>query len=162
MRHLFLVRHGKSSWDDPRLADFDRPLQGRGTRDARIMARVLAEHIPAGCILVSSPARRALDTAAILADGLDIAVDAIHRDERIYDADVDNLLTVIHSWNSAWERVVMVGHNPGFLALARTLSGNDLDTLPTCGQVHLTLAQWRSAAPGAAQLVDHDRPKNHR
>lgn len=72
MKTLLLIRHAKSSWDDAAVADVDRPLNDRGRRDAPAMAKRL---IKAGISIdrfVSSPARRARQTAELFAHEFDV------------------------------------------------------------------------------------------
>ncbi len=92
---LTIVRHAKSSWDDPVLADFDRPLNPRGLRDAPLMgARLAATGIrPDG--LISSPANRALATAKIIAAALDLDTRIIVPDERLYLASAGTIMQVV-------------------------------------------------------------------
>jgi phosphohistidine phosphatase SixA len=67
VKTLFLIRHAKSSWDDPALPDKDRPLGDRGRRDAPKMGKRLAKGDVEPDLILSSPARRALKTAEIIA-----------------------------------------------------------------------------------------------
>ena len=71
MKTLFLIRHAKSSWDDPALSDKDRPLGDRGRRDAPRMGKRLAKRNVRPDLILSSSARRALTTAEIIAKKLD-------------------------------------------------------------------------------------------
>ena len=84
---LILVRHAKSSWKEPYTSDFDRPLNGRGKKDAPVMAERLAEAGAAPDIIVTSPARRARKTARIIARGLDYPRKNVREEPRIYEAD---------------------------------------------------------------------------
>ncbi|HRG10817.1 MAG TPA: histidine phosphatase family protein, partial [Cyclobacteriaceae bacterium] len=60
MKILYLIRHAKSSWDNPKLEDFDRPLNKRGQKDAPRMAKRLKEKRITPDIMLSSPAERTL------------------------------------------------------------------------------------------------------
>ena len=92
MKTLFLVRHAKSSWDDPTLADKDRPLNARGERDAPKMGKRLAKREVKLDLIVSSPANRAITTAQVLADKLDFKLKNIEVDDRLYPGAVSALL----------------------------------------------------------------------
>src|SRR4051794_21636581 len=70
-RQLFVLRHAKSSWDDPDVEDFDRPLAPRGQRDAAGMAGQLAAAGPAPELILCSPARRTRETLAAVLVGVE-------------------------------------------------------------------------------------------
>ena len=75
VKTVYLVRHAKSSWTDPRLPDKDRPLKGRGIRDAVQMAEAFQATLPRPNRLYTSPATRALHTAMLFAQTLGMALD---------------------------------------------------------------------------------------
>ncbi|MCO6450267.1 MAG: histidine phosphatase family protein [Caldilineales bacterium] len=122
MKSLFIMRHAKSSWDSPNLPDFDRPLAGRGEKDAPRMGDFLAGRDLVPDLIVSSPALRAKTTAkrAAKAMGYD---DEIVYDERIYAAGVQDLMAVVAGLPNEVESVMLVGHNPGFEELVEWLCG---------------------------------------
>jgi hypothetical protein len=84
MKTLFLIRHAKSSWDDTALPDKDRPLDDRGRRDAPKMGKRLAKRDVKPDLILSSPARRALTTAEVIAKKLDYKLKDIVVDDRLY------------------------------------------------------------------------------
>ena len=71
MKKLYLVRHAKSSWENNKLKDIDRPLNKRGKRDAPFMGRLMKENNIKPDLLISSPAERALRTAKIFSKEMD-------------------------------------------------------------------------------------------
>src|SRR5207302_4503921 len=95
MKTLFLIRHAKSSWNDTALPDKDRPLSDRGRRDAPKMGKRLAKRDVKPDLILSSPARRALTTAEIIAKKLDYKLKEIVADDRLYASAVHDLLNVI-------------------------------------------------------------------
>ncbi len=131
MKTLFLVRHAKSSRDDPMLPDKDRPLNGRGMRDAPTVGKQLAKRDVKPDLVLSSPARRALATAEIVAGKLDYRLKDIVVDDRLYAATPDVLLAVVHELDDKANRVMLFGHNPELTELAHRLSGKITD-MPTC------------------------------
>jgi phosphohistidine phosphatase len=131
MKTLILVRHAKSSRDDPALPDKDRPLDDRGKRDAPKMGNRLAKRDVNPDLILSSPTRRALTTAEIIAKKLDYRHKDIVVDDRLYAGAVDDLLNVIHKLGDKLERVMLVGHNPTLTELAHRLS-REITHLPTC------------------------------
>ncbi|MDX1608907.1 MAG: histidine phosphatase family protein [Halofilum sp. (in: g-proteobacteria)] len=161
MKTLTLVRHAKSSWDDPDLADFDRPLNRRGERDAPEMARRLAAAGDPPDRIVTSPALRALQTARVLAPALGIDPGSLVTEPRIYEASYSRLVEVLRGQPRAADHVLLVGHAPGIADLARLLCGTPAAKFPTCGVVRMRLpiGGWQEAARGGGELVFFDYPK---
>jgi len=131
MKTLFLVRHAKSSRDDPSLPDRSRPLDDRGKQDAPMMGKRLARRDVKPDLLVSSPALRALTTAQLIAGELGYQRKNIVVDDRLYASSPDDLLAVIRALDKKLDRVMLVGHNPEFTDLAHRLSSEIID-MPTC------------------------------
>jgi phosphohistidine phosphatase len=96
MKTLFLIRHAKSSWESTALPDKDRPLNDRGKRDAPKMGKRLAKRDVKPDLILSSPARRALTTAEIIAKKLNYKRRDIVVDDRLYAGAVRDLLNVVH------------------------------------------------------------------
>jgi phosphohistidine phosphatase len=160
MKTLFLVRHAKSSRDDPSLPDEDRPLNDRGERDAPKMGERLAKRDAKPDLILSSPARRALRTAEIIAAKLDYKRKAIVVDDRLYAASPDDLLGVIRELDDKLARVMVFGHNPEMTELAHRLS-SDITDMPTCAVAEFTFdakswSQIGKVKPAKAAL---DYPK---
>lgn len=159
MKTLYLVRHAKSSWADPGMEDFDRPLNDRGLRDAPAMAERFKERHEPVDLLVSSPAARALATARCYAQALGLPVT---EDQRIYEAHHRALQGVVESLPDEAQRAMLFGHNPGFSLLTEHLCAAGLGDLPTCAivRIDLTVASWKEVAGGLGTLVWWDSPKN--
>jgi phosphohistidine phosphatase len=130
MKTLFLVRHAKSSWGDASMADRDRPLSDRGTRDAPKMGERLAKRDVKPDLILSSPARRARDTAEIIARKLGCKPRNIVVDDRLYAASADELLAVIRGVDDNRACVMVFGHNPELTDLAHRLA-SDITHMPT-------------------------------
>lgn len=162
MLRLTLVRHAKSSWSDPEVADFERPLNERGRRDAPAMAlrvrrlRRLPNH------LVSSPALRAITTARAFGEALGIAFDSIELRPRIYEASRDTLARIVRELPAGARHVMMFGHNPGFSELANWLATCPFDDMPTCAvaSLELQIGDWRELGPGCGRLAHYLYPKD--
>ena len=131
MKTLYLIRHAKSSKDDPNLSDRDRPLADRGRRDAPTMGKRLAERDVKPDLLVSSPALRALTTAQLMADEIGYAREKIVVDDHLYGSSADVLLALVRALDRKADRVMLFGHNPEFTELAHRLS-SDIADMPTC------------------------------
>lgn len=163
MRELHLIRHAKSSWDDPRLPDYGRPLNARGVRDASNMASRFAATFTPPAMLLSSPAKRAWQTAVIFARALRISDQLISREPAIYEASAGGLLDVICDLNDDVRLVLLFGHNPGISELAHQLAECPFRTLPTCGIASLALdvSRWRDVSPGHGRFLAYRYPKQH-
>ena len=147
MKTLFLVRHAKSSRDEPALPDKERPLNDRGKRDAPKMGERLAKRDVAPDLILSSPAKRALKTAQIIAKKLDYKVADIVVDERLYATGADELLRVIRKLGAKPKTVMLFGHNPELTELAHRLS-NKITRLPTCAVAEFTFDAKSWSATG--------------
>lgn len=163
MLSLYITRHAKSSWADPGMSDFDRPLNERGLLNAPVMAKRFRERGEPLDLILSSTAARALSTALIFAKELDFPSDDLSRMSSLYHSTVPNLLSAIQDLPQSKERVMLFGHNPGLTELVEYLSGEDIGNLPTCATVRLDLHvdEWKLAHRHLATLVWMDYPKLH-
>ena len=164
MKHLILFRHAKSSWDDPQLLDFERPLNARGHRDAPRMALRLGEwlrQMPAPVRWASSPARRAWDTARYVAEQLELTGNRLTPIPELYHAEPDTLLKVVRSQPDAAATVILFGHNPGLTAFATQLCNRDFVNIPTAGIVGIRFAtaHWAEVTHGAGEELFFEYPK---
>jgi len=129
MKTLLLMRHAKSSWDDPELDDHDRPLNARGLRDAPRMAAWLIrqEHTPGA--ITSSTALRAVHTAQIVAEACRVAA-PVRTTAGLYHADIAAWQRVIRNLPEEIDRALCVGHNPGIESIVSKLTDQSLH-MPT-------------------------------
>jgi phosphohistidine phosphatase len=137
MKTLVLVRHAKSSWDDPGLSDYERPLSKRGQRDAPLMGARLAEWGPVVDRVISSSAARALETAELMIQEMGFPWDEIQISEELYHASEDDMMDLIREQDDDIDGLMLFGHNPGMTYLVNDLCNLGLDNLPTCGVVIL-------------------------
>lgn len=159
-RILYLVRHAKSSWDDPSLADIDRPLNKRGRRDAPEMGSRLRKRNILPELLISSPAVRAHKTAKEIAEKIGYSKKDIILDDGVYHAGQHSLLEIIHQLDNDTESVMLFGHNPGFTTFANALGNLDIDNIPTSGIVALEFSKsWKDIYYGDGKLLFFDYPK---
>ena len=161
-KELFLVRHAKSSWDDPTISDHDRPLNERGFRNTLEMGRRLSDREVSPDALISSTALRARTTARIIADSLGWPEERVVLDRALYHASATELQEYIGGLNDAHTSVMLFGHNPGMTSLVSHLYGIALDNLPTCGVVHLRFPEgsWAEASRSMPCEATIDFPKN--
>lgn len=152
---LYLVRHAKSDWSTGK-ADFNRPLNKRGRRDAPEMGRRLKTRSGIPELIVCSPAERARQTLELL----DLGTDAVFN-ENIYEASAGDLLETIHSLDDRYGSAMLIGHNPSMAWLASELTGEHLEHMPTCtiATIELDCDRWSDISLGPAKLIDLDYPK---
>ena len=161
MKNLYLIRHAKSSWDNPRLPDFDRPLNKRGKRDAPAMGEHLKKLGVQPDLLISSPANRAITTAREIAKALDYDPSEIVEEQKLYHAGTETIYEVIWSIEDSYDTVFLFGHNPGFTDFANTLSTTKVENLPTCGifAVEFNVSAWEDVQPSSGIFKLFDYPK---
>ena len=156
MKSLTLFRHAKTERESASGRDFDRRLAERGRTDAPRVGEELRKLGLDYDLILSSPAARAAETA-------EMAGMAPRFDERIYDATADELLAIVQRTDNAVNRLMMVGHNPGFERLASQLVGYFVE-MPTAAIVEIEMAseQWNDAGETGARLTRLIKPKELR
>jgi phosphohistidine phosphatase len=160
MKILLVLRHAKSSWNDPALDDHERPLNRRGRRDAPRMGELVREYGLMPDVVISSDAVRARLTTEAMAEALHYAGEILV-DQRLYMASPDDILSLLRRVRQNAETVMIVGHNPGLEDLVEQLTGERQD-LPTAAlaQIVLPIDRWRDLTLSTrGTLMGHWRPK---
>ncbi len=139
MKNLFIMRHAKSSWNDPDISDHDRPLNKRGKRDAPKMGKLIRDQNIAPDLIISSTAIRASKTAELVARGFKYKGETV-LDESIYSAEPIDILKILSRCPNRYDSILLVGHNPTVEETIKLLTALPEITMPTCSLVHLTLA----------------------
>ena len=161
MKTLILIRHAKSDWSNPSLKDFDRPLNKRGLRDAPKMGKLLKKKNLLPDKVYVSTAVRTIDTLRLIGIELELSFEDIVREEKIYEADVSTLLTIIEGFSDQDQCIYLIGHNPGMTYLTNYLTGELVDNVPTCGVVKIDfeIENWEMVSKGLGKLKNHYFPK---
>lgn len=163
MKHLIIVRHAKSSWEDHTLSDLQRPLNERGEKDAPRMAKHLKERGVHPQQMLSSPAVRAITTCEEFARVLGFPVGQIQSVKALYHAGADTLFGLLRQVKEMKGSgpVILFGHNPGLTDFVNDLLNEEIDNIPTTGVVDATLSidAWADAIPGCGTLDYFDYPK---
>ncbi len=162
-RTLVLIRHAKSSWNNPLLSDYNRPLNERGHRDAPEMGRRLAKRGLKPDLMIASTARRAAETARAIAAGLGYPEAQIQWVDELYHCVPAVFGEVLAGVSEAVKSVFLVAHNPGISAFAHQLAPALPDTeMPTCATVGITFRapQWGHVTNEETTLLFYDTPKN--
>ena len=160
MKKIILIRHGKSAWDRPWLADHDRPLAERGLNDVPKMAKRLKKKGIIPDVILSSSALRTVDTAKITAEILGFPEEDIVFEENLYHASVSTMLKYIHKQKNSKNVLFLIGHNPGLNELIAHLGGK-IDNLATSGQFGFQLDSdhWEDVFPKKVKVWFWDYPK---
>ena len=122
MHQLLLLRHAKSSWDDPKLSDRDRPLNKRGRRAVAAMRQAMQDLGLSPDLILVSTARRTQETLAALEPWDETPL--IEPLESLYLASARQLLDILRGTNETVRSVMLIGHNPGMHELAVSLAGS--------------------------------------
>jgi phosphohistidine phosphatase len=160
VKTLALVRHAKSSWDDPSIADHDRPLNERGRRDAPLMGARLHERGFAPGVILTSTATRAQATAEAIAAELGYPLDGIVVVPSLYGASPATMLAIVGGLEDSIDSALLVAHDPGMRELATRLSA-DIERMPTCAIAEFTfeVASWRDVPDAWPDTVRFDSPR---
>ena len=159
MKTLYLLRHAKSSWKEPGLQDFDRPLNGRGREAAPLVGRFIRKRKLRVDLLLSSPAARARQTAALVKESAKLSAEVLY-DERIYEADAARLLEVVTQAGESADTLMLVGHNPGMDELLMFLTGEGQRmSTAALACVALDVEKWGKVRERTGRLEWLVRPK---
>ena len=161
-RQIVLIRHAKSSWNNPGQSDFDRPLNERGKEDAPDMGRRLKEAGILPDLIVSSTAKRAQQTARLISDEVGFSTTNIESRDELYHAPPSVFESIIHSLDNKFETVFFVAHNPGITEFAASLDPNySINDMPTCTTVGVRIDadEWSDFHKAAKTVFLFDTPK---
>jgi len=160
MKNLFLLRHAKSGWEDPQIADFYRPLSKRGVSNALLLSNYILKNGITFDLVLSSPSER---TQAIL----DLALAErsnllnIRLDQSIYCGEATTLLNLIKLQDDSQENILLIGHNPGLQMLAESLIHQRVERLGTCSFLKLSnFDSWKDLDSNILDLKFFITPKD--
>ena len=166
MTTIQLLRHAKSSWAEPGVADHDRPLNRRGREAAPQMGRFIAKRLEVPALILCSTARRARETLGLVFEGMGEAPEA-RLTRAIYEAEAGDLIDLLRDAGDPGGPVMLIGHNPAIEDCADALAGPESEAdaaqrmamkFPTAG-----LAVFECdgpPAPGAARLTHFQVPRD--
>jgi phosphohistidine phosphatase len=161
MKTLIMVRHAKSDWTNPLQKDFDRTLNERGLANAPMMgSRLLQRGILIDSIL-SSTARRAEQTANLIANSLQYPSANINWQAHLYHAEPDTIFDCISETKNTINNLLVVCHNPGITNFVNSICGVVTANMPTCGMAAFQIAtdDWNELYLSKSKLLFFDFPK---
>ena len=153
MKKLILFRHAKSSWSHD-VSDRDRPLTEKGIRKTEKIS-VTSKNIFFNTeVFYSSPANRALHTASIIINQLNLSFKNLHVEEDLYTFESSKLIKFIRDIPNSFSNVICVGHNPAFTNVTNLLSDSNIEHLPTSSWAEITFSQnsWTDISKGVLKL----------
>lgn len=161
MKHIYLIRHAKSDWNNPKLSDFNRPLNKRGKRNAPFMGQKLNELTPNLDLIIASPAKRALQTVKAICKEINYNESEIRFDESVYHSSYQNLNKIINDLDNNINTIALVGHNPGLTNFSNYLTNNYIDNIVTCGivKIEFDIDNWNEIIEGLGTKVFYIYPK---
>jgi phosphohistidine phosphatase len=163
MKTLLLIRHAKSSWNDPDMDDFDRPLNKRGKLNAPEMALRLLTRGTVPELIISSPAKRARTTARIMAKEWKYPKEAILLEEELYLCYASTFLKVITKIDDDFKAIAIFAHNPGITDFANYLTEEiRIDNVPTTGifGIEAETDHWQDFDRAKKRFLFFDYPKS--
>ena len=164
MKILYLVRHAKAVPHKANFPDFERALNKRGKKDARRISQATKGKGPLPQLLMTSPAKRAIQTTQIFAKTIGYPKNKIILDEFLYQAGGESpevsLLERIHKFDDQYQSAMIVGHDPLLTEFSRYLKRDFTRALPTCGVVcfHFRNISWSNISKGRSSVQFFDFP----
>lgn len=159
VKTLYLLRHAKSSWDDPAQTDFERPLNPRGLKAAPFMGELMAKKGFEPSVIISSPAMRAKTTARSVKDAGSFSAEIVFEKD-IYEASPNALRQVVSEIGDDHASALLVGHNPGIEGFIHYLTGH-LEPMPTAALavIGLDIDKWCETNNNCGTLLHIFRPR---
>jgi len=161
MKHLYLVRHAKSSWELD-FPDIERTLNERGYRDAHLVGKYLSENIDhRPDAVVCSPSVRTYTTALIFLPYLKFPVGKLMLARNLYESGPEDYLNTISETSDEIKTLMLFGHNPTISELTNRLTGRNSESLGTTNVAEITLAisSWEKIKAGYGKLLRVIDPK---
>ena len=157
--NLILVRHAKSSWSNPSLTDFDRPLNKRGVLDAPVMGQKIRDYGIHLDTIITSTAERAQETSKLIAKEINYELEDIDLEFDLYHASREVFINILSKQPDT--NILIVGHNPGIQDFSYWLSSEPTVNFPTCGVIHISfsLDNWTKISKNSGKAMRFEYPK---
>jgi phosphohistidine phosphatase len=161
MKTLYLLRHAKSSWSNPGLTDFERPLMETGIKRTKRIIKFLKEKEIMIDLIKTSPAVRTLETAKLVAAGINYPIRDIWKEKPLYEAGVEDFVNVIRETGDEAKSLMVVGHNFTISNVAQMFLGPSTDIMPTSGLVGISFDtdHWEDITSAETEQLFFIHPK---
>ena len=137
MKTLYVMRHAKASWDFPDLPDVERPIVEKGIYNTKLIVAELNNKKTTPDLIISSHAKRAIETAKIIATGINYPIEKIETNKHIYMADKDDIFNIIFGVKNSLDAIMIIGHNPTLTQFANLFLDEKINILPTSGVISI-------------------------
>ena len=157
--NLILVRHAKSSWSNPSLTDFDRPLNKRGVLNAPVMGQKIRDYGIHLDTIITSTAERAQETSKLIAKEINYELEDIDLESDLYHASREVFINILSKQPDT--NILIVGHNPGIQDFSYWLSSEPTVNFPTCGVIHISfsLDNWTEIYQNSGKAIRFEYPR---
>lgn len=155
MKTVIFIRHSKSSHTIEALADIHRPLNDRGYKDAQLVADALKNQKLKPQVIISSPAVRAISTALVFAQHLQVKYTNVQINESLYESGKAKIISLIKSFNNKLDCIILVGHNPDFEDTINSLIKTKIEKYPTTGVaiIEFKITDWNDINQSKSNLT---------
>lgn len=162
MKTIIITRHAKSDWGNLMQKDYDRPLNERGLKDAPNMGKRLLTRGISIDKVVASTAKRAAQTANLIAAAIEYQLSHIEWHDKLYHAPPTIISEVIYGLDHEWNTVLLVAHNNGVTDFVNSLCAYFTDNMPTCAMAAFNIygERWEDFATAKKELLFYDYPKS--
>ena len=162
MKTLLLIRHAKSSWKGEALPDFERPLNERGKKDAPEMARRLKARGVQIDAFISSPAKRAKNTAKLFMQVFAANENYLILVPELYEVSLLSFKKAVENISDTFNTVALFAHNPGITDFVNSLESKPVDDMPTCAVYAINMHgnSWIEIQVVDKEFLFFDYPKN--
>ncbi|MGD1846716.1 MAG: histidine phosphatase family protein [Salibacteraceae bacterium] len=160
MKLLYLVKHPKASLNNLQVEDIDRPLKGKGVREAYSLSAYLKAEKVDPQLILSSPANRCWHTSQIIARSLEYSMNRIQLSIDLYKGGKDQLLRTLTGLSDQYDSVMLVGHDPALTNLLNRYSREPYDKLSAGGVVGMKFRteKWKNLPKSKGKLLFYQRP----
>lgn len=160
MKKLYIARHAKSDWGQEGFSDEQRPLNEAGLIDASSMAKHLSLRGIKVDAIIASKAKRAMTTARAYAQSI-LDTEDFYEHDAIYQADENDMLSIINEVTDDYDSIMLVGHNPTFSFLVKLLTDQYVDmSAGSIIELDVNVDSWLDAGHKTAQLVNSILPND--
>lgn len=162
---IYLVRHAKSSHENPELVDFDRPLAKRGHSDAKIMAQLLKSKGIEPALFIASPSKRTQQTARYFLENLSSPGQQLKLDSSLYRCSPTMMIHQLSQLDDKYSSVIVFAHNPATTRAANFFQTDTLiENVPTTGIVAIKfgISEWKKISKSKGSLSFFETPKKYR
>ena len=157
LRKIILLRHAKSSWEDPSLRDFDRPLSKRGMNDIKLMKVYITSLVKEVDEIYSSPSLRTSQTINQIAPKFS----HVKYLDSLYLGNFSNVLTILESIQRRIKSIMIVGHNPCIQETMEIIWKKPVEKFPTCAAAVFSLKEgWSKTAIPIVNLEKFIKPRD--